>query len=168
MNIRMGLIVAAMVLAGSAAQADEGLYTEVGLVPMKFSAGGDSLTPDVAVLRLGYAMSKNFALEVTAATTVKADSSGAAEFKVDNAVGGYLKGMVEVARNLELFAKFGVVRTQLSASGLGSASEHSISYAAGLQYHFNKRFYGQVDYASYYDKDGLTARGPSLSLGVRF
>jgi hypothetical protein len=164
----MGLIVAAMVLAGSAAQADEGLYTEIGLVPMRFSAGGDSLTPEVAVLRLGYAMSKNFALEATAATTVQADSSGRTEFKVDNALGGYLKGTIELARNLELFAKLGVVRTQLSAGGLGSASDHSVSYAAGLQYHFSKKFYGQIDYASYYDRDGLRATGPSLSLGIRF
>jgi Outer membrane protein beta-barrel domain len=168
MNIRVGIVIALTALAGSLAQADEHAYVELGLVPMKFSAGGGSLTPEVAVVRFGYEFTKNFATEVTAAGTVKSDSSGGVDFKVDKQWGAYLKGKVEVAQNCELFAKLGYLRTQLSASSVGSASDNSLSYAAGAQYHFNKTFYGQLDYASYYDKDGLSGRGPSISVGVRF
>jgi len=166
MNIRVGLLIAVTALVGSLAQADERAYVELGLVPMKFSAGGGSLTPDVAVVRLGYEFTKNFATEVTAATTVKSDGAGGVDFKVDKAWGAYLKGNVKVAQDFELFAKLGYVRTQLSVSSLGSASDNSLSYAVGAQYHFSKTLYGQLDYASYYNKDGLSGTGPSISVGV--
>ena len=168
MNIRIGMLIVVGALAGSAAQADEHTYAELGVIPMRFSAGGGSLTPDVVVARVGFEVNRNFAVELTAATTARGDSAGGPEFKVDSAFGAYLKGMTEVARGLELFAKVGYIRMQVSASGLGSGGDNSLSYAAGAQYHFNKTLYAQIDYASYFDKDGLTATGPSISVGMRF
>ena len=170
MNMRIALFIVVAALAGSAAQADDNMYAEVGVVPMKFSVGGGSVTPTVAVARWGYDFTKNLGAEVTLATTLKGVTRNGETFKVDNAVGAYLKARtgVDAGGNVELFAKVGVVRTQLSVSDYGSASDNSFSYAAGLQYHFSKRFYGQIDYASYYSKDGLNATGPSLSFGVSF
>jgi hypothetical protein len=56
----------------------------------------------------------------------------------------------------------------ISRYGSGSASDTSAAYGAGLQFNFNKSVYGQVDYMSYYSKSGEQARGPSLSIGVKF
>jgi hypothetical protein len=38
----------------------------------------------------------------------------------------------------------------------------------GLQYMFTDKFYMQGDYFIYYDKNGDTIKGPSLSIGMRF
>lgn len=164
MKVRIGMLIVATALVGPVAQAGGGVYWELGFVPMRFSGGGGSLTPDVAMLRIGYDFTKNFGAEVMTGTTVRSDSG----FKVNSALGVYLKGKAEVAKGLEVFAKLGAVRTQLSVSGIGSAHDNDFSYAAGAQYHFTKSVYGQVDYASYYNKGGLKATGPSLSIGVSF
>jgi opacity protein-like surface antigen len=82
---------------------------------------------------------------------------------------------VEVADGFELFAKPGYVhaKVKVSASALGvsasdSVSDDSFSWAVGGQYNFTDRIYGQIDYASYFDKGGDKVSGPSISIGFKF
>ena len=155
----------------SASAYAEGFYAELGYASIKVEGSGISVRPGDALLRGGYMFTNNFGVEVDAATSVKSDSVGGVDVKIDSAYGAYLKGQFEVAPSFELFAKAGWLHADLKASGGGlsaSSSDSSLSYAAGLQYLFPKNWYGQVDYASYYYKNGATARGPSISIGYRF
>ena len=162
------LVMGAVLLLGPVAYAQQGTYVELGVAPVRISGGGASVTPDVVMARLGYDFNKNFSAELMAGTTFRSDSIGGVDFKVDSLLGAYLKARVEVARGLELFAKAGYVETRLSVSGAGSGSDSAFSYAAGAQYRFTKTVYGQLDYGSFYDQQGLRIAGPSLSVGVRF
>lgn len=155
-------------LLSTAAYADSGFYGELGAAPLRISGGGVSFTPDVAIVRLGYDFTRNFGVEAIAATSFRSGSLYGADVRIDSAYGGYFKARVGVAKGLELFAKAGYVTTSLAVSGAGSASDSSFSYAAGAQYRFTKNVYGQADYSSFYDKQGLRIAGPSLSIGVRF
>lgn len=159
-------------LASVAAPAEEGSsYAELGYARLTLSSGGYSVSPSDAIARFGYNLTKNFGVEVMGAVSVANDTLSGASFKVDSAYGAYLKGQLEAAPNLELFAKAGWVRATLTGSAMGislSSSNSSFSYAAGLQYRVNKNWYAQGDYASYYDKSGETIKGPSLSVGYRF
>jgi outer membrane autotransporter protein len=160
-------------LASVDAQAQDNAYFEAGLAQVTLSTSGVSLKPTDALVRFGYNFTRNFSGEIIGAASVSSDSFMGADFKLDSAYGVYLKGQVEAAPNFELFAKVGWVHATLSGSipGTGisvSSSDSSFSYGAGLQYLFNKNWYVQGDYASYYDKSGDTIKGPSISVGYRF
>lgn len=165
-NVVCPIIIAA--LLGSVAHAGEGVYVEAGVSPVKISGGGVSVTPDVAVARLGYDFTRNFSVEAFAAKSFRPGSLNGEDIDIDSAYGGYLKGRVEVWKGLELFAKAGYATIRLAAAGAGSASDSAFSYAAGVQYRFAGSFFGLLDYTSYYDKQGLRIAGPTLSVGVRF
>ena len=165
-------------LASAGAHA-EGFYTELGYASIKVgsSSAGFSATVGDAALRVGYMFTKNFGAEVFGATGVTSGDvccvgpSVPASIKIDSAYGAYLKGQFEVAPSFELFAKAGWVNATAKASALGisaSTSDSSFSYAIGVQWLITRNWYAQADYASYYDKSGDTAKGPSVSVGYRF
>ena len=157
-------LISATALAGD-------FYSELGYTGIRVSGGGVSATPADAILRVGYDITKNFGVEVDGATSVSSANLRGVDLKVDSAYGAYLKGQLEVAPSLELFAKLGWMKTTLQASFMGnsaSSSDSSFSYAAGIRYLFTRNWYAQADYASYYDKSGTTARGPSVTAGFRF
>ena len=176
-------VCAALVSAGAYAQ---GFYGELGYGYLKVdvSAGDFSDSGNVgdAGLRLGYMFTKNFGVELFGATNVSSATIGGADVSMDSAYGAYLKGQFEVAPSFELFAKVGYVEGTLKASSgtmgvSASQSDGDVSYAVGLQYAFTKNWYGQLDYAQYYNKServggfgtaSISIRGPSISVGYRF
>jgi hypothetical protein len=168
MKMRIGYLIAAVLMSSAAHAADSG-YADLGYAPLKFSGGGASLTPGVALLHVGYNITDYFSVEALAATTVKSAADGfGGELKVDSLFGGYLKARAELNKYFEVFGKAGVARTAISVTGGGSAHDSDFSYGIGARCHFAKSVYAQLEYDSYYDKDGLRIAGPSLSVGVRF
>lgn len=153
------------------AQADPGPYVELGYVWPKISGYGIGVTAGDAAVRVGYMVNANFGLEAIGATSVNSGSISGIDIKLKDVYGAYLKGQLDVSHGFELFAKVGWIHATLEASGFGdsaSSSDSGFSYGAGAQYHFNDKWYGQVDYMSYYDKDGSKIYGPSISVGYRF
>jgi len=174
-------ISAALVSSVAYSQEDNKMYLEVGYAHTKIEeTGAFSENTGIAAVRFGYNFTKNFAAEAFVATgldsaKVDVDVPGVgivtADIKVDSAYGFYLKGKVEVADGFELFAKPGYVHAKVKVSALGlsdSTSDDSFSWAVGGQYNFTDRIYGQIDYASYYDKSGDKVSGPSISIGFKF
>jgi outer membrane autotransporter protein len=160
-----------MALAVTTAHADPSFYTEIGYAWPKIDSSGYSVTPSDGLLRLGYNMTDHFAVEAFGATSLRSADLFGVAIKIDNAYGAYLKGQWEVAPSFELFAKTGWVHATLAGAAYGvsaSSSDDSFSYGVGAQYRFTPNWYGQVDYLSYYDKNGDTIRGPSISIGYRY
>ena len=165
-------------LLGSVAHSEENnkMYLEVGYAHAKLESSGlPSVTPGVIAARFGYNFTKNFAAEAFLATGVSSKDIDVAgipvSVKIDSAYGVYLKAKVEVGNGFELFAKPGYIHAKLKASAGGfsaSTSDDSFSWAIGGQYNFTDRMYGQLDYASYYDKQGDKVSGPSISIGWKF
>ena len=155
-----------------AAAGNEGsIHVELGYTQLSLSGDGFSLKPANALVRIGYDITGNFSAELVGTTSIASDSFQGASFKVDSGYGAFLKGQSEILPNLELFARAGWMRTTLTGSFMvrsASASDSSFAYGVGVQYRFTKNWYGQMDYASYYDKGGDSIRGPSISFGYRF
>ena len=146
-------------------------YAELGYAWLKVSSDGYDVTTEDLVARFGYEFSPNLAGEIFGATSASSGNLYGVAVKVDNAYGVYLKGRVEASPGFELFGKLGWVHATLNASVPGaevSNSDSSISYGVGAQYVFTGKWYLQGDYMSYYDKNGDTIRGPSISVGLRF
>lgn len=166
---------AGALLAGAQLQAAQPAgghsYLEVGYAPLDWSEGSVSLKPSSALVRFGYEINRNFAAEVLGAVGASSDSYQGISFKVDSMYGVYLKGLAPVTPKFDLFARAGWLHVSVSGSAMGqsaSVGDSSFSYGVGGQYHFTDNWYLQGDYASYFDKNGDTIKGPSLSVGFRF
>ena len=155
----------------AAAGNEGGIHVEAGYTQLSLSGDGISLKPANALVRVGYDITSNFSAELVGTASVASDSYQGVSFKVDNGYGAFLKGQSEILPKLELFARAGWMHTTLTGSFMvrsASASDSSFAYGVGVQYRFTKNWYGQMDYASYYDKGGDSIRGPSISFGYRF
>jgi opacity protein-like surface antigen len=154
-------------------------YAQIGITRARTEDSGLVFIHPVATATVGYNFNKNFAGEVMAGTSVSDDTSyyGVARItsSIDSVFGAYLKAKTEITPDLSIFARVGVLRANISATGSNgfvsassSASDTSLSFGAGLEYNFTKTIYGQVDYMSLYNKSGTSSQGPSVSLGFNF
>ena len=162
----------------SAANENNG-YAQIGITRARTEDSGLAFIHPVATATVGYNFNKNFAGEVMAGTSVSDDTSYYGSVRVtssiDSVFGAYLKAKTEITPDLAIFARVGVLRANISATGSNgfvsassSASDTSLSFGAGLEYNFTKSIYGQVDYMSLYNKSGTSSQGPSVSLGFNF
>jgi hypothetical protein len=174
-SLRGGVLTACLgvggLLAAHGARASGQPYAEVGYGWLTLSSDGYDINVGDVIGRMGFPLTDSLAAEVFGATSATSGYAYDVSFKVDEVYGGYLKLHTETAPDLELFAKAGWVHNTVKASYYGyeaSSSDSSFSYGMGLQYLFTDKFYMQGDYFVYYDKNGDTIKGPSLSIGMRF
>lgn len=166
-------LLAVMAVGAASAQTmkkDSGYYGEVGYTPISIGDSAITFKPKLARFIVGKDIHENLAIEGMYATTLSKDSQQGVDVSASG-YGIFLKPKMEIAKDTEAFARVGWSKTEVKASGLGgstSGSESDVSYGLGVQTKFTKDVYGQVDYMNYYKKDGVTAKGFTLSVGTRF
>lgn len=147
---------------------DESNYVEFGLVPVRIKSEiGDVSHPKVSRLTIGRELHPNWAIEGFYMTTYSNDSRAGFDGKVTH-YGATLKPKVAITESTELFARIGWAHTNITVSDSGSRTGSDFIYGLGFQTYFTKSVYGQLDYMSYYDKDGISSKTYSLSVGTRF
>ncbi len=176
------LIAAAVAVASMSSQAQ--VYGELGVTftNVEVDMGGGYMaesSPTALRAILGYEINKNLALEGMLgfglgddSITVSGYGSTSAKMKVDTVYGFYVKPKIELAPRFELFGRFGFadvsVKTSLSGYGSETGSDSGVSYGVGATYHFDKKLSLSADYMNYLDKDGVTATGFTIGLGMKF
>ena len=163
-NLNHALITLIAVLTTGAASAqsmkkESDYYAAVGYSAIKFSDSETSTTPKLARLTVGANINENL------------DVEGAIAFTASKHVGLYAKPKIEVAKDTEIFGCIGIAHTTLKANGTNESTSDSftkLAYGFGVQTQFTKEVYGQVDYMHLGKKDGVTAKGITLSIGTRF
>jgi len=175
--IKQSLFAISMLSLCGAAVADESskYYVEAGYGAIQYKESGLTATPGVGTLRFGVNIDKHLSVEGLLGTTIT-DATGLIgtiplTIKIENVYGVYLKAKTEIAPNLQVFGRLGYMHATISASIPGyslSQGGSDVSYGIGAQYSFTPTIYGQLDYMSYYNKNGATANGPSVSLGLKF
>jgi len=152
-----------------AAEPQTSSYFEVGYAAPQIGFAGYSATPGNIVARGGFNFTKNFSAEVFGSAGVASGNINNVTLKLDSAYGAYLKAQAELAPHFEFYARAGWVHATLSSNAVsGTGSDSSFSYGVGAQYLFTKNWYLQGDYSSYYDKQGVTIKGPAIAVGYRF
>lgn len=153
---------------------DSGYYGEVGYSAIKFSDTDASTTPKLVRLIVGTNINENLDVEGAIAFTASKDdvkgSTDGIKYSAQH-VGFYAKPKIEIAKDTELFGRIGISRTTLKANGTNESTSDSftkLAYGFGIQTQFTKDVYGQVDYMHLGKKDGVTAKGFTLSVGTRF
>ena len=150
-------------------------YIEAGFGAIQYKESGVTATPGVGTLRFGMNIDDHLSAEGVVGTTV-INATGYISgtpltVKYDSIYGIYLKAKTEVAPNLELFGRLGYVHATITASipsFSASSSGSDLSYGIGAQFNFTPTVYGQLDYMSYYNKNGATANGPTIGIGMKF
>jgi len=173
-NSKYALIALLSALAAGAASAqsmsNQGYYGEVGYTPISISGGGLTFKPKLARLVVGKDIHENLSVEGMYGATVSKDNYQGVDVSA-NAYGIFLKPKMEIAKDTEVFARVGWVHSEIKGSwggGSASSSGSDASYGLGIQTKFTKDFYGQLDYMNYYDKNGTTSKGFTVSVGTRF
>lgn len=170
------LAIAILAISSTAmAQADSKYYGEISYGGLKYSEPGFWARPGVGTAKFGINLDKNFSVEGMIGTTIN-DATGtiygySASAKYDNIYGAYLKAKTSIADQFEVFGRVGFTSAKASVTVAGrtySDSSSDFSYGVGLQYNFDKNWYGQVDYMSYYNKNSATVKGPSVGVGYKF
>lgn len=153
-------------LAQSSASSGNGFYAELGYSPVEvYGAGGDA-KPTGARLVVGYELNKNMGIEAMYTGTTKDARVG-----YDASFTGFglmLKPKAALSEDTEVFARVGAMRADITASSSGTSSDTDFAYGLGVQTQFNKSVYGQLDYMRSYDRNSISAKGYTLSLGIRF
>jgi len=150
-------------------------YVEAAYGAIRYDEPGAYATPGVGTLRFGVNFDKNISAELMVGTTITDArffvGTTPVTVKYDGIYGAYLKAKTEVASNFDLFARLGFMHASINAStpsGSFSLGGTDLSYGIGAQFGFSPTVYGLIDYMSYYNKNGATARGPSIGLGLKF
>lgn len=164
----------ALAAGGASAQskAGPGYYGEVGYTTLKIHSNnnGYGITPKLLGLTLGKDLNENLSVEGVYAGTVSKDSdvvNGSRFTGSATAYGVYVKPKMDIAPGVEVFARMGALHSKFEDEG-GSLAKTKLAYGAGLQMQIVQDVYGQLDYMNFFRDDGLTAKGFTLSLGMRF
>ena len=174
-NSKHALLALLTLLAVGAASAqsmnkDSGYYGEIGYTPISIGGDGVTFKPKLARFTVGKDIHENLSVEGMYGTTVSKDSIQGVDVSA-SAYGIFLKPKMELAKDTEVFARVGWVHSEIKgtwAGGSGSSSGSDAGYGLGIQTKFTKDVYGQLDYMNYYDKNGTTSKGFTVSIGARF
>ena len=171
-------VCAALCAVAATANAESPNYIELGYGFVQIHDSGFSATPGVAILRYGYQITPNVAIEADGlataqhATVYVPSVLGAVPFNIRVSGGGlFVKGSINPMPNLEFFAKVGAIDASVNAAEYGgsvTATGTSAAYGAGAHVGIGTSAYVQIEYMSYYDKNGAQAHGPALSIGWTF
>jgi hypothetical protein len=170
---RLITIAALTVLCATGAQAqsrtsaDIGSYVEIGYSPVDISGSGGNAKPEAMRFLIGNELNKNLGLEAMYTTTVSKENRTGYEASF-RSLGIFLKPKMALNESTEVFARLGLLRADITASSSGSHMGNDLAYGMGIQTNFTKTVYGQFDFLHSYDRDGITAKGYTLSLGTRF
>lgn len=143
-------------------------YGEIGLTPIHLkSEVGDISHPQTIRFLFGMDVHENLAVEALYLTTYSKDSRPGFDAKSTH-YGVVLKPKYAITSETIAFARFGVAHANFTASSEGSRTGLDLTYGVGLQTNLSKSLYGQIDYMNYYDKNGQSSKGYTLSVGTRF
>jgi hypothetical protein len=179
---------AAALVFGTAAQAQQmqqksPFYGEAGYTFLKFDDGlGGNSRPGALRLLGGWDLHPFFAIEGLAAwgvtkddtTVTSAGRTARVDYDLSHIYGIYFTPKYKY-QNWEFFGRLGWADTKIKAtvtsgtlSGAASGSDSDLSYGLGVNYYFNPRWYGGVDYMMYNDKGNSRVQGINLAIGYRF
>lgn len=124
--------------------------------------------PLLAVAKLGYNISENFALEGRVGKGVKDDKINAVgTSEVDRVAGVYLKPNINIVDSLNLFGLVGYANAQQKIN-TDVLKTNGVSYGAGLAYGLTEAVDIVVDAVRYGKKDTETMDAYSVGLNYNF
>jgi len=161
------------VLLTSNAEADNstGIYTDVGLMYTQVKVNNGKFKPWGAKIKLGYNITKNFAIEGQYGSSFKDDSDQGVTVDLKQAMGAYIRWGSDRHNNVRIYVLLGQSRSKVDWKGpttQGSDTLDGFSWAVGAEERSQKvkSMSYTAEYTSFYRKSGQEISG--LSIGLRF
>jgi len=164
----IALVVMLIPVVGTAMAADNKNYLGLQYGVGEYSESGisEDFDTSMAILRVGYNINSNFAIEGRLGTGLDDDTQFLAEFsgtdvtfEVDSIVGIYGRGRLDLSERFSVYGVLGAsqVKATVSLSGLPDAenteTESSASYGLGVDMAFSKQWALNVEVIRYLDHD---------------
>lgn len=146
---------------------DNGYYAEVGFSPIELYGAGGGSNPDALRFLVGHDISPNLGVEAIYTTTVTKESRVGYDASM-SAFGLLLKPKLALTPDTEIFARVGAIRADITASANGARTGTDFAYGLGIQTKFSDSMHVQLDYMHSYDRDTVSAKGYTVSIGKRF
>ena len=170
------LLVISLLAASSAFAADD-TYAEISHMGLKYSEPGISAKPAAIKGIMGWKQSEGLAYEALIALGA---SDGNFRYGIVNGavgvksmIGFFTKASTKLGEGAELFARVGIVSTNIDQSASAgtyrlsqNTSGGDFAYGVGLKYSISKDYALVVDYTNYYNKGDVKIQG--LGVGVSF
>ncbi len=166
------------VLIAATAQAQskpDSFYGEIGYTQINYKEAGYSIKPSVVRAMIGTEVHPNLAIEGMLGMGIADDSTTIRGVKVtgeiNNTWGIFAKPKAAITPELDVFARLGYAKTKIAASVPGYSmtdSGGSTAYGLGASYKLSKQVSANVDYMSYYNKNGVKGTGMTLGVGFKF
>jgi opacity protein-like surface antigen len=163
-------------LGAGTAQAQNG-YAGANLNFLEYSENGidDDASLTAGTFRLGAQINQYLSGELRAGIGFNDDTVNISGYKVDieldSFFGAYLRGGFPVTEKIYPYAVFGVTRGKLTASFQGfskSDSETDTSFGVGVDFTVVDQVTLNVEYMSWFDKDGAEIDGFSVGASTAF
>jgi opacity protein-like surface antigen len=166
--ILAGLLMAATPFA--LAESTDGFYT-LGYTYAGIKDSGTTLNVSLASGSLGWTPVRWLGVEATGFWGISSANLNGYDVKIES---GYLFSALPTLPlndDRSVYARVGYSHARVSVSDIGAGSDHGTAYGAGIQWsprsselHLGAR----LEYTQFYDKDGLTIDGVTLSFLQRF
>lgn len=156
-----------MVHAQSQRAMGNGYYGEIGYSPTNLTGPGGDSKPDALRFLIGYDVHPNLGVEALYSTTVTKESRVGYDASI-SAFGLLLKPKMALTPSTDIFARVGAIRADITASTRGSRTGTDFAYGLGIQTKLSDSIYGQLDFMHSYDRDNVSAKGYTISIGKRF
>ncbi len=171
--------VAASAIAQVNTTKESGVYVELGVIQANYNEPTFQFNNAMGALKAGYNFNKNFAVEGMYAGNLNSANGYvgvvSVTAQVQSAYGAYGKASLDINDMFSIYAKAGATNGTVSATATYGgawasawASGTSPSFGVGVQAKINNDIYTSLDYMSYYNRNGVSIAGPSVSVGYKF
>ena len=158
----------AAALLGSATGALAEGYVGLDYQMYTFSASGaDDMEPQSMVLKLGGSLGQYAKVETRFGRSVADDNANGTDLKIDEIIGFYVKGGMDVMDLVFPYAVIGYSKVDFEFHDQPDQTESDVSYGVGADFHFGDMQVG-VEWMMMQDKTDYELEVVSLSGAWRF
>ncbi|PFG11088.1 MULTISPECIES: porin family protein [unclassified Marinobacter] len=170
------VIGSATILGAGTAQAQNG-YAGANLNFLEYNENGinDDASLTAGTFRLGAQVNEYLSGELRAGLGFSDDTVNITgtdvDIELDSLFGAYLRGGFPITKQIYPYAVFGVTRGQVTYSAQGfseSKSETDTSFGVGVDFTLIDQVTLNVEYMSWFDKDGTEIDGFSVGASTAF
>ena len=150
--------------------AETGIYTDIDVMYNQVKVNNGKFNPWSGKIKLGYNITKNWAVEGQYGTSFKDDTDQGVTLELKQVMGAYVRWGSDMHNNVRLYILLGQGRSVVEYTGSEKHEDtlDGFSWAIGAEERSStfKTMSYTVEYTSYYHKSGQDVSG--LSLGLRF
>jgi len=173
-NIQLAVCTLALVSSTAFAQRmgatanDNNVYAEIGYQGLSVKNETNETTkPYAARIVIGTELTPDLGLELMTGSTTSKDDKYGYESKTSY-YGLMLKPQASISDKMSVFARAGFVKASITSSAAAAYETSDWAYGVGISSKISDKAYVSMDYMSYFNKNSISVKGLTFSIGTKF